>query len=119
MTIPAITQAEEDRVQAHAAHVGDLMEPIVATGSVSGELLGDPSAELRAKLADSEFRLSPPSSRCSHRSPVWGRLLRAVAWVQLPYTSSPQTKSSPIPSANASVRMSMASCPLVRKPDRP
>jgi hypothetical protein len=33
------------------------MEAIVATGSLSGELLGEPSAELRAKIADSEVRL--------------------------------------------------------------
>src|SRR5918995_2602411 len=39
----------------HAAHLGDLMEPILATVSVvHGELLGEPSAELRAKLAGSE-----------------------------------------------------------------
>jgi quinol monooxygenase YgiN len=38
----------------HAAHLSDLMEAILATGSVSGELLGEPSAELRAKLAGSE-----------------------------------------------------------------
>jgi quinol monooxygenase YgiN len=44
----------------HAAHVGDLMEAILATGTVSGELLGEPSAELRAKLADSEVRLFTP-----------------------------------------------------------
>ena len=44
----------------HAAHLGDLMEAIVATGSVSGELLGEPSAELRAKMADSEVRLFTP-----------------------------------------------------------
>lgn len=44
----------------HAAHIGDLMEAIVATGSVSGELLGEPSAELKAKLADSEVRLFTP-----------------------------------------------------------
>src|SRR4051794_8669238 len=44
----------------HAAHIGDLMEAIVATGSVSGELLGAPSAELRAKLAGSEVRLFTP-----------------------------------------------------------
>ena len=44
----------------HAAHLGDLMEAILATGSVSGELLGEPSAELRAKLADSEVRLFTP-----------------------------------------------------------
>ena len=44
----------------HSAHLGDLMEPIIATGSVSGELLGEPSAELRAKLADSAVRLFTP-----------------------------------------------------------
>ena len=45
----------------HAEHLGDLMESIPATGSVSGELLGEPSAELRAKMADSEVRLFTPS----------------------------------------------------------
>jgi len=44
----------------HTAHLGDLMEAILATGSVSGELLGEPSAELRAKMADSEVRLFTP-----------------------------------------------------------
>ena len=44
----------------HAAHIGDLMEAIVVTGSVSGELLGEPSAELRAKMADSGVRLFTP-----------------------------------------------------------
>jgi quinol monooxygenase YgiN len=36
----------------HAEHLADLMEPILATGSVSGELLGEPSAELRARMPD-------------------------------------------------------------------
>ena len=44
----------------HAAHLGDLNEAIVATGLVSGELLGEPSAELRAKVAESEVRLFRP-----------------------------------------------------------
>jgi quinol monooxygenase YgiN len=44
----------------HAANLGDLMEAILATGSVSGEVLGEPSAELRAKMADSEVRLFTP-----------------------------------------------------------
>jgi hypothetical protein len=44
----------------HAANLGDLMEASLATGSVSGELLGEPSAELRAKLADSPVRLFTP-----------------------------------------------------------
>lgn len=44
----------------HAAHLGDLNSALLATGSVSGELLGEPSAELRAKLADSGLRLFAP-----------------------------------------------------------
>ena len=45
----------------HPAHIGDLMEAITATGSVSGELLGEPSAEIRANLADSHVvRLFTP-----------------------------------------------------------
>ena len=44
----------------HAAHLGDLGEAIFATGWVSGELLGEPSAELRAKMAGSGVRLFTP-----------------------------------------------------------
>jgi quinol monooxygenase YgiN len=41
----------------HAGHLGDLNEAIAATGLVSAALLGEPSAELQAQLADSEVRL--------------------------------------------------------------
>jgi hypothetical protein len=44
----------------HGAHLGDLGTAIVATGWVSGELLGEPSAELRAKMAGSGVRLFTP-----------------------------------------------------------
>ena len=44
----------------HAAHLGDLTEAILATGYVSGELLGEPSSELKAKLAGSVVRLFTP-----------------------------------------------------------
>jgi quinol monooxygenase YgiN len=45
----------------HAANIGNLMEKIPATaGSVSGELLGEPSAELKASLADGPVRLFTP-----------------------------------------------------------
>jgi quinol monooxygenase YgiN len=44
----------------HAAHLGDLSAAILATGSVTGELLGEPSAELRANLADTVVRLFTP-----------------------------------------------------------
>ena len=44
----------------HAAHLGDLNEAIVATGYVAVELLGEPSAELRANMAGGEVRLFTP-----------------------------------------------------------
>jgi hypothetical protein len=44
----------------HAAHLGDLTQAILATGYVSGELLGEPGAELRANLADGPVRLFTP-----------------------------------------------------------
>jgi hypothetical protein len=44
----------------NAANLGDLMEAILATGSVSGELLGEPSADLRAELADGPVRFFMP-----------------------------------------------------------
>ena len=44
----------------HAEHIGDLMQAVLATGAVAGELLGEPSAELRAKMAGSEVRLFTP-----------------------------------------------------------
>jgi quinol monooxygenase YgiN len=44
----------------HAANLGDLSAAILATGSVSGELLGEPSPELRAMLAGSVVGLFTP-----------------------------------------------------------
>ena len=44
----------------HAANLGDLGQAILATGLVSSELLGEPSAELRAQLAGSPVRLFTP-----------------------------------------------------------
>lgn len=44
----------------HAANLGDLMEASLATGSVTGELLGEASAQLRANLADSPVRCFTP-----------------------------------------------------------
>ena len=52
---------DSEALMEHAEHLGDLMEAIPATGSVSGVLLGKPSAELRANLPDSEVvRLFTP-----------------------------------------------------------
>jgi quinol monooxygenase YgiN len=44
----------------HAAHLGDLAAAIFATGWVSGELLGEPSEELKAMMAGSGVRLFTP-----------------------------------------------------------
>jgi quinol monooxygenase YgiN len=52
--------ADSDALIEHAAHLGDIGEAILATGSVSGELLGEPSVELRASLADGPVRLFTP-----------------------------------------------------------
>ncbi len=51
---------DSEALMEHAAHLGDLNEAIVATGFVSGVLLGEPSAELRAMMADGEVRLFTP-----------------------------------------------------------
>ena len=46
---------DSEAAMEHAENLGDLMGAIIATVSVvHGELLGEPSAELRAKLAGSE-----------------------------------------------------------------
>jgi quinol monooxygenase YgiN len=41
----------------HGANLRDLSAAILATGSFSGEVLGEPSAELRASLANSPVRI--------------------------------------------------------------
>lgn len=55
----------------HAANVGHLFAPVLATVSVvHGELLGEPSAELRAKLADSDVPVLFTSYRSWRAGPV-------------------------------------------------
>jgi quinol monooxygenase YgiN len=44
----------------HGAHLGDLGRAILATGLASSELLGEPSEELKAQLADSPIRMFRP-----------------------------------------------------------
>ena len=44
----------------HGENLADLMEAILSTGSISGELLGEPSAELKAKLTDDQPQLFTP-----------------------------------------------------------
>lgn len=48
----------------HGENLAHLMDAIIATGSVSGELLGEPSAELRGRFAsDGPVQLFTPWSR--------------------------------------------------------
>lgn len=52
----------------HAANIGHLFAPVLATVSVvHGELLGEPSAELRAKLAGSAVPVLFTPYRSMHR----------------------------------------------------
>ena len=44
----------------HGANLGDLSAAILATGSFSGEVLGDPSAQPRAGLAGGPVRIFTP-----------------------------------------------------------
>lgn len=51
---------DEEALIEHGTHLGDLSPAILATGSVSVDLLGDPSDELRANLAAGGIRLFAP-----------------------------------------------------------
>jgi quinol monooxygenase YgiN len=51
---------DSDALLEHAAHVGELMPQIFATGSGTSEMLGEPSAEIRAQIAGGAVRLFTP-----------------------------------------------------------
>ena len=44
---------DSDALIEHGEHLAHLMDAIIATGEVSGELLGEPSDDMRARLAGS------------------------------------------------------------------
>jgi quinol monooxygenase YgiN len=55
---------DSDALIQHGENLAHLMDAIIATGSVSGELLGDPSAEVRANISgDGPVQLFVPWSR--------------------------------------------------------
>jgi hypothetical protein len=65
---------DSEAVIEHSANLGDLTDAILPTVSVvHGELLGEPNAELRAKLAGSEVPvIFTPYCRCRHQDlAVW------------------------------------------------
>jgi quinol monooxygenase YgiN len=51
---------DADALLEHAENIGGLMGAILATGSVSGELLGELSPDLRAKMAGNGVGLFTP-----------------------------------------------------------
>ena len=52
---------DSDALIQHSANLGeDFMAAVLATGSVTGELLGDPSPELRAMLGEGPPQLFTP-----------------------------------------------------------
>ena len=51
---------DADAAIEHFSHVGHLMEPIMATASVTGEVLGTPNAEMKKQLAKGEPKLFAP-----------------------------------------------------------
>jgi quinol monooxygenase YgiN len=44
--------SDSDALLQHGQNLAPLMDAIIATGSASGELLGEPTAEIRANIAD-------------------------------------------------------------------
>lgn len=51
---------DSEALMQHMANLGDLGQAVLATGSVSGKLLGQPDAALAAGLADGPVRLFRP-----------------------------------------------------------
>jgi quinol monooxygenase YgiN len=70
---------DSDALIKHAANLGELGAAILATGLVSSQLLDEPGAELRAKLADGPVRSLRPSCQCRHRRRPERDIAHAVA----------------------------------------
>jgi quinol monooxygenase YgiN len=51
---------DADAALEHFANIGHLMEPIMATASVTGEVLGTPNAEMRKNLSGDQPKLFTP-----------------------------------------------------------
>ena len=52
--------ASSEALIEHGANMSEISEKVLATATVEGELLGEPSAELRAKLTGPEPQLFTP-----------------------------------------------------------
>ena len=51
---------DADAALEHFSNIGQLMKPIMATASVTGELLGTPNATMKAQLGKGEPKLFTP-----------------------------------------------------------
>jgi quinol monooxygenase YgiN len=51
---------DADAALEHFANISHLMEPIMATASVTGEVLGTPNAKMKAALGEGEPKLFTP-----------------------------------------------------------
>ena len=51
---------DADAALEHFANIGHLMEPIMATATVTGEVLGTPNAEMRKNLSGDQPKLFTP-----------------------------------------------------------
>jgi quinol monooxygenase YgiN len=51
---------DADAALAHFANISHLMEPLMATATVTGEVLGTPNETMRAQLGDGEPKLFTP-----------------------------------------------------------
>ena len=51
---------DADAALEHFANIGHLMEPLMATATVTGEVLGTPNETMRAQLGEGEPRLFTP-----------------------------------------------------------
>ena len=74
---------DSDALILHGQNMAPLMDAIMATANVSGELLGDPNEQLRAQLAGSPSVCSRCTSRCSgrerKRTPTTVHIARSAA----------------------------------------
>ena len=51
---------DADAALEHFANIGHLMEPLMATASITGEVLGSPNAEMRKNLTGDQPKLFTP-----------------------------------------------------------
>ena len=64
---------DADAALEHFANINHLMAPIMATASVTGEVLGTPNAEMKKQLGKGEPKLFTPWMALQDEEPVKGK----------------------------------------------